>query len=105
MVQTTNKNIEIIKKFKKRLRRFGITNILLFGSRAKGTFGPQSDFDIIIISDKFEGVKWHKRSLEIYMNWKEDYPLEALCYTKEEFEKKKKQIGIVQEAVKEGIII
>jgi len=33
------------------------------------------------------------------------YPLdiEPLCYTPEEFEKKKKQIGIVSRAVKEGI--
>ena len=29
--------------------------------------------------------------------------MDILCYTPEEFEKLKKRIGIVQEAVKEGI--
>lgn len=105
MVQTTNKNIEIIKKFKKSLRSLGKSSIIFFGSRARGTFNSESDFDIIVISDKFEGIKWHKRAVNIYMSWKEDYPLEVLCYTPREFEKKKKQIGIVREAVKEGIII
>jgi len=105
MVQTTNKNIEIIKKFKKTLEKFGVEKIIFFGSRIKGTFNQESDFDIIVISKNFKGIRWHKRVLNIYLNWKENLPLEVLCYTPEEFEKKKKQIGIVQEAVKEGILI
>jgi hypothetical protein len=31
--------------------------------------------------------------------------LEVLCYTPQEFEKGKKQLGIIQEALKEGIEI
>jgi hypothetical protein len=103
MVQTTNKNLEIIKKFKKKLEKIGVNKIIFFGSRTKGTFDPESDFDIIVISKNFEGVKWNERPLNIYLAWKEKKPLEVLCYTPEEFEKKKKQIGIVKTAVKEGI--
>jgi hypothetical protein len=36
--------------------------------------------------------------------WKEPYPLEIICYTPEEFEKKKGQIGMVRDAVNKGIV-
>jgi len=104
-VQTTNKNLDLIKKFKKKLEKLWVDRVIFFGSRTRGTFNSESDFDIIVISKNFEGVKWHKRSLKIYLAWKGDKPLEVLCYTPEEFEEEKKQIGIVQEAVKEGIEI
>ena len=105
MVQTTNKNIALIKKFKKKLEKLGIDRVIFFGSRARGEFNSESDFDILAISKNFKGVKWHKRPLKIYLAWKENNPLEVLCYTPEEFEKGKKQIGIIQEAIKEGIEI
>jgi len=105
MVQRKNKNIEIIRKFKKKIDKKGTDKIIFFGSRARGSYNKESDFDIIVISDKFNNISWYKRPLEIYLSWEEDYPLEVLCYTPKEFEKKKKQIGIVQEAVKEGIVI
>lgn len=105
MVQTTNKNLELIKKFKKKLKKLSIDKIIFFGSRANGTFNSESDFDIIVISKNFKGIKWHKRPLNIYLAWKENKPLEVICYTPEEFEKKKKQIGIVKTAVEEGIEI
>ena len=105
MVQTTNKNIKLVKDFKKRLTKHGIIRLILFGSRARGTFDSESDFDIIAVSERFKDVKWHKRPLSLYLAWDEDYPVDFLCYTPEEFEKKKKQAGIIQQAVKEGIEI
>lgn len=41
----------------------------------------------------------------IYKYWDNDYLIEPLCYTSEEFEMKRKQIGIVRKAVEEGIEI
>lgn len=105
MIQTTNKNLEIIRKFKKKLGKLGINKLIFFGSRAKGTFNQESDFDIIVTSEKFKGIQWNKRSFEIYKNWNEDYALEVLCYTPEEFNRLKSQITIVKNAVKEGIEI
>ena len=35
--------------------------------------------------------------------WEGPVDLEVLCYTPQEFERKKKQIGIVKQAVKDGI--
>src|SRR3989344_4783109 len=103
MVQTTDNNLKIVKKFKRNLRKFGVERLIFFGSRVRGDFNQESDFDIIAISKKFKEIKWYERPLNLYLNWKEDYPLEIICYTPEEFERLKKKIGIVREAVKEGI--
>jgi len=76
----------------------------LFGSRARGDNFNDSDYDIIIVSPDFANILFTQRIAKMYDFWKH-YPLdiEPICYTPEEFEKKKKQIGLVQQAVKEGI--
>ena len=106
MVQRTNKNIRLIKKFKEDVKKnIKIDRFVFFGSRVKGKFKRYSDFDILIVSSDFKGVLWYKRPTNFYLMWKEDYPLELLCYTPEEFKRKSKKIGIVSEAIKEGIDI
>lgn len=105
MVERENKNVEVLKKFKKKIKKFGVDKIILFGSRAGGNFRKDSDFDILVVSKKFEGKRWNERPLEIYLSWDEKEPLEILCYTPEEFNRGKKELGIVQEALKEGIEI
>ncbi len=42
---------------------------------------------------------------KLILLWESPLDLEALCYTPLEFEVKKKEIGIVQQAVKEGLEI
>lgn len=80
--------------------------IILFGSRAKGKAKKDSDYDFILVSPHFKQWEWEKRSARMY-HLKKDIPaaMDILCYTPEEFTEKKKQIGIVQEAVREGIEI
>ena len=39
------------------------------------------------------------------MKWPLDLPADFICYTPEEFEKLKKEVSIVSEALKEGIEI
>lgn len=84
--------------------RFQIEQALLFGSRARGDELVDSDDDVVLVSPDFEGVFFSRRSALMYDFW-EHWPIEIepLCYTPEEFETKKKQLGIVNEAVKEGI--
>lgn len=106
MVQKTDKNLEIARKFKKTAGKLvKLDKIILFGSRVKGTFGRYSDFDMLIVSKDFDETPWYKRSGRFYTAWKEDYPLEVLCYTPEEFRKKQKTPGIISEAVRTGIEI
>lgn len=97
---------EIARRFTRRLmNKYTIRKVILFGSRARGDHLKMSDFDFIIVSPDFEGIHFLKRMSSIYEYWDEQYDIEPLCYTPEEFEEKRKEIGIISEAVKEGIEI
>ncbi len=78
----------------------------LFGSRAKGRPHHRwSDFDLLIVSKTFINKPSFERSAGFYKHWNLDYPVDFLCYTPEEFNKLKRQVTIVREAVREGIEI
>ena len=62
-----------------------------------------SDYDIIIVSEKFRNMNFLRRIEKIIEYWDAKVNIDVLPYTPEEFEIKKKEIGIVQEAIKEGI--
>ncbi len=94
----------ILKKFAKKLKeKYPDAKIYLFGSRARGDNFITSDFDILIVSDKFKNIKFNLRLREIYKYWDEDYILEPICYTFSEFEERKNKVGIVKQTLKEGV--
>jgi len=100
------KSLNIVKEFKNRAsKKIPIEKVILFGSRANGKPHKWSDFDLIIVSDKFKGTISYKRVPQLYEYWTEDYPVDFLCYTTEEFNKLKNKISIVKEAIKKGIIV
>jgi len=84
-------------------KKYSPEKVLIFGSRARGDHLIDSDVDIIIVSKKFEGINWLERIRNVSADWEGLVLLEPLCYTPEEFEEKKKEIGIVNQAIKEGI--
>ena len=99
-------HINDIKEFKKKLSKLiSINKMILFGSRAYGKPKEWSDFDLMIVSTDFRKKISFRRSLGFYKYWDLDYPVDFLCYTPEEFNKLKKQITIVKEAVEKGIEI
>ena len=101
-----SKIIEELKKFRIQLKNnIEVDKMIFFGSRAKGKFNKYSDIDLIIVSKDFTGKRFRYRPLGFYKYWNLDYPVDFLCYTPEEFNKLKKQITIIREAVKEGIEI
>ena len=77
----------------------------LFGSRVKGKPHRWSDFDLLIVSDAFKNKASFERVVGLHKRWTIDYPVDFLCYTPDEFNKLKRQVTIVREAVKEGIEI
>ncbi len=79
--------------------------IILFGSRARGDHLKDSDIDLLVVSKKFEGMPWRERIISVFGDWREKQMLEPICFTPEEFEERKKQIGIVAQAVKECVDI
>lgn len=100
------KLLKEIKKFKK-INRF--KEVILFGSYARGDFTKHSDVDLILVDKKFSGKDVFKRSNGLWIKWHVKqglkYPVDFLCYTPQEFEKLKKEVSIVSEALREGIKI
>ena len=87
-------------------KKYKIERAVFFGSRARGEHLKDSDYDIILVSEDFRAIFFTKRSALMYEFWKYwPIDIETLCYTPEEFEVKKNQIGIVSEALKEGILL
>jgi predicted nucleotidyltransferase len=87
-------------------QKYKIEQAIFFGSRARGDHLKNSDYDIILVSADFEDIFFTQRCALMYDFW-QHWPLEIepLCYTPEEFKSKKKQIGIVSQAIREGILV
>lgn len=83
--------------------RFRANKVILFGSRARGDWLHESDYDFVVVSPTFEGIPFVRRAVPLYEFWYQWPGVELLCYTPEEFDVKRQQIGIVAEAVREGI--
>lgn len=97
-----NKVEEFLRKISRKHR---LEKAVIFGSSVRGEFKENSDIDIIVISNEFEGKSPLKRPVKLYLEWNLDYPVDFICYTIKEFEELKKKPSIVREALKEGKII
>jgi predicted nucleotidyltransferase len=81
--------LEIISNFKTALESEGVTpqKILLYGSYANGDNRPDSDIDLVVISEDFEGKGYWQRidllSKAIYTVFQ---PIEAVAMTPKEWE-------------------
>ena len=87
---------------------YAANEVWLWGSRAYGTPNKYSDIDLIVVSDKFSKIKFIRRMYEFISKLgllldRNAAVVDALCYTPEEFERKKQEIGVVREAVAKGI--
>jgi predicted nucleotidyltransferase len=96
-----------ITRFAKRLSEdIGATAVLLIGSRAKGTNDPDSDYDIIIVSERFAGVDRFERQRGLKLLFYEVggfAPMDLYCLTPEEFEIGKNRISMLAEVLPEAI--
>lgn len=94
---------DALAKFLARVgERFPLERALLFGSRARGDELTESDYDVLLVSNAFAGLNPSERVAEVLDRWELPQSLEPLCYTPEEFERKRGEIGIVSEALREG---
>ena len=99
------KAAQIVKELRKFKKDNKIDKIIFFGSRAKNRHKKYSDVDLIVVSSRFEKLKSFKRAPTLRLKWSLDYPVDMLCYTSKEFEKKKSEPTIIREALREGIEI
>ncbi|MBU3923444.1 MAG: nucleotidyltransferase domain-containing protein [Nanoarchaeota archaeon] len=98
--------IRELKIFKKKIsKKYKIDKFILFGSRANGEVHKDSDVDLIVVSKSFDGVSVLKRAPDIHMQWDLDYAVDFVCYTPKEFDKLRKRVSIVSEALKNGVEI
>jgi len=94
---------EIINRIAEFKRRIGAQRIVIFGSLARGEFGGHSDVDLLIVSERFRGKDFFGRLRGLWLEWDLDVPVDFFPCTPEEFEKSKKEVSLISEAVKEGI--
>ena len=81
---------EVINFVDRLNKDFDIEKVIFFGSRVRGDHLKSSDYDLIVVSRDFEGIFFTDRISKMYKYWKSENALEVLCYTPEEFEKKKR---------------
>ncbi len=89
---------------------FAPKEIWLWGSRIYGHSDLYSDIDMIIVSDKFKRIRFLKRRSTFLKRTgllydKKAEAVDAICYTPEEFERKKNSLGLISEALKKGVRI
>ena len=94
------------RRFLLRLRReVRAERIVLFGSRGRGDHHRESDFDLLIVSSRFRKVRWVERAPKVLRLWDLPHDLDAICLTPEEFRRRKDEISIIGEAVREGQVL
>ena len=95
---------DLVADFVARLRQaLDPERIVLYGSRVRGDWLHHSDYDFIVVSPSFVGVPFVRRASLATKHWPGRERVEVLAYTPEEFQIKAQRIGIVQEALREGV--
>lgn len=76
--------------------------MILFASRARGAWLLHSDADLMVVSPDFGGLRFADRSAEVLRYWSGHVDLEVFCYTPDEIAGRRREIGIIAQALKEG---
>lgn len=85
---------------------YQVTELVVFGSRARDDYADDSDVDVLIVSPDFDGMDTLSRPGVFYDGW--DYDAlpepEFICLTPGEFERAgRKDPNIVRTALEEGV--
>ena len=86
--------------------RIGAERVLLFGSRARGNARADSDYDIIIVSERFAGIRRRERSIglrELFYEAGGYAPMDLICLTPGEFEAASRGISLISAVLPEAI--
>ena len=98
--------INTIKNFKAAVQdKYGIVDIILFGSSVSGHVRKGSDIDLIIVVKNYDKQLVAKLLLEWHENLGIHYPVDFIQCSQKKFYELSKGINIVSQAIKEGIVI
>ncbi len=87
----------------KLIAEFRPTLVLAFGSRARGEGLAHSDLDLLVVSEYFRDVRWLDRPVLVFEKVGLSFGVDLLCYTPEEYERKREELGIVRTASLDGL--
>ena len=82
---------------------FQPTLVIAFGSRTRGEGLTHSDLDLIIVSERFQNVRWLERPVMVILALGLSFGVDLLCYTPDEYSRKREELGIVRTASLEGV--
>lgn len=104
-----NDNETIIKKVKEIVDRFDShADIVLFGSRARGDYHEESDWDFLILSwlpESEELKRKVRRDILQEIEWKTFEVIQTIWHNKEEWENEYAVTNIYESLKEEGIIV
>jgi len=97
--------VKDLRGFRRRLEEGvgPVSRLLLFGSQASGRAGADSDVDLVVVSPAFAGKPYLTRAAQAWDCWNLPHPVDFLCYTPEEFDRLRREVTIVREALEEGV--
>lgn len=82
-----------------------IKNVILFGSRARGDYYPQSDYDVIVLVDsKTKEIKNQIREIVLQIDWDYDVFISVFVYEKTRFDEDKYE-PLFMNIRKEGVLV
>jgi len=81
--------------------------VILFGSRARGDVRPDSDVDILVVSDKEKNMPRYKRGLQVRVKLSNILiPKDILFYTHEDFSRwRNVKQSFVSTVIREGLVL
>lgn len=80
-----------------------LLRVILFGSRARGDFGKNSDYDFMVLVKDTSISSWPLRTIDLRKQFTEEFPpVDVLVLTSEEFEEK---FLFSEDVKKEGIVL
>jgi predicted nucleotidyltransferase len=79
--------------------------VLAFGSRVRGDALDSSDLDVVIVSEAFRGLSFLERAEKVLAEIDPPFAVDLLCYSPEEFDAKREELGIVSLALEEGVAL
>jgi predicted nucleotidyltransferase len=104
MSQIPEKVKNVVRNYLNKIgNQIPVRKAILFGSYAKGTFDEESDVDLAIFSEYFEGTSRVEGITYLLLNAMDyDIDLEPVAFTDKEYDER---LGIVDEIIKTGIEI
>lgn len=98
--------MNLVKKFKESVKtKYGVEEMVLFGSNATGTANKDSDVDLIVVVKKYDKNLVAKLMGEWHEEQEIRYPVDFVQFSQKKFIELSKGINIVSQALKEGVVI